>query len=113
MHETDDFVMKIDPFKEEPVDKGIQKDIEDKDAEIKALRAQIEQLNNMAKIVKPVEIVNDRCPWEIMHEQLLKDQQEIMEMMETMTTKPKPKKEDDEARKISFDLFLNELDDLL
>ena len=69
----------------------------------------------MAKIVeviKPVEIVNDRCPFELMQEQLLKDQMEVMDMMKIRKLKPKPK-EDDEARKISFDLFLNELDDLL
>ena len=115
MHDTDDFEIKIDPFKEDPVDKGIQKDIEDKDAEIKALRMQIEILNNKAKIVeiiKPVEIVVDRCPWKIMQEELLKDQQEVADMMEMRKQKPKPK-EDDNARKISFDIFLNELDDLL
>ena len=107
MHETDDFEIKIDPFKEDPVDKGIQRDIEDKDAEIKALREQIEILNNKAKIV---EVIVERCPWEIIHEQLLKDQQEVMDMM--AMRKPKLK-QDDKARKISFDLFLNELDDLL
>ena len=124
MHDTDQYEIKIDPFDDE-LDRGIDKDLATKNAEIIALKEQIEMLTNKVKLfetinvkIEPldVNIVEELDPviilpiikqnlYELMIEQLKQDQRDMMELI-----KPKPKKK--KIDKPSFELFLNDIDDL-
>ena len=97
MHSTDQYEqVTIDHFAESKLDKGLQIDIEEKDAEIKSLREQIEQMNTRTK----VEIIED--PIELFINQL---QQEKIEMEEYLKSMKKPKKKQVDKVQLKKDLF--------
>ena len=124
MHDTDQYEIKIDPFDDE-LDRGIDKDLATKNAEIIALKEQIEMLTNKMKLfetinvkIEPLDVniveeldpviilpIIKRDPFELILEQLKQDQLDMAEL-----TKPKPKKK--KLNKKKLELFLNDIDDL-
>ena len=124
MHDTDQYEIKIDPFDDE-LDRGVDKDLATKNAEIIALKEQIEMLTNKMKLfetinvkIEPLDVniyeeldpiivlpVIKQDPYELILAQFKQDQQDMAEL-----TKPKPKKK--KINKIQFELFLNDIDDL-
>lgn len=121
MHDTDQFEIKMDPFDSE-LDHGLVKDLEEKNAEIKALKEQIEMLTNKAKIIiepldnnieeeeeekEPVKIIK-QDPYEMIRQQFIQDQANMVEYLK-MKEKPKKKKPID---KQCFELFMDDIYDL-
>ena len=124
MHDTDQYEIKIDPFDSE-LDRGLDKDLATKNAEIIVLKEQIEMLTNKMKLfetinvkIEPLDVniveeldpviispVIKQDPYELILAQFKQDQQNMAEL-----TKPKPKKK--KINKIQFELFLNDIDDL-
>ena len=124
MHDTDQYEIKIDPFDSE-LDRGLDKDLATKNAEIIVLKEQIEMLTNKMKLfetinvkIEPLDVniveeldpviispVIKQDPYELILAQFKQDQENMAEL-----TKPKPKKK--KINKIQFELFLNDIDDL-
>ena len=108
----------MDPFDSE-LDHGLVKDLEEKNAEIKALKEQIEMLTNKAKIItepldnniedeeeekEPVKIIK-QDPYEMIRQQFIQDQADMAEYLKTKE-KPKKKKPID---KQCFELFMDDI----
>jgi len=113
MHSTDQYEEVTDPFTDNNLDSGLNKDIEEKDAEIKALREQIEKMNNRAKFdldknieVEPDEIVQliIKDPYQIIISQLMQDKLDINDYLKSIQKPKKKKKNMIQLKKDIFEL---------